>query len=320
MDKVDLKEFHWMMDLLQSLDVGLVVVDQEFKVQVWNRFMANHSGQRPEHMIDKNLFANFPDIPEAWFRNKLESVFLLKNRAFTTWEQRPYLFRFRNYRPITGMAEFMYQNITLIPLVSSDSEVHHIGIIIYDVTDIAVSKQGLESANELLGVMSQTDMLTQLYNRGHWEDCLQKEFRRFKRTKQECSLVMFDIDHFKKVNDTYGHQAGDEVIRHTANTLLNQIRTTDIAGRYGGEEFGVLLIDTPTEGAKIFCERLREKIESSIVTHAEIDITYTISLGIAVAKEDMPDYKEWLSCTDQALYGAKETGRNRVVIHDELKN
>ena len=216
------------------------------------------------------------------------------------------------------MAEFMYQNITLIPLVSSDAEVHHIGIIIYDVTDMAMSKQGLESANELLAVMSQTDMLTQLYNRGHWEGCLQNEFRRFKRTKQDCALVMFDIDHFKKVNDTYGHQAGDEVIRHTANTLLKQVRTTDIAGRYGGEEFAVLLIDTPPDGAKIFCERLRKDIESSIVTHAEIDMTYTISLGIAPAREEMPDYKEWLGCSDQALYRAKETGRNRVVSFDEL--
>ncbi|HEX5636506.1 MAG TPA: GGDEF domain-containing protein, partial [Gammaproteobacteria bacterium] len=246
---------------------------------------------------------------------KTESVFLLKNRAFTTWEQRPCLFKFKNYRPITGIAAFMYQNITLIPLVSVDSTVNHIGIMIYDVTDMAVNKLRLELANDQLESMSRTDRLTQLFNRGYWEECLGQEYSRFKRAGQTCSLVMFDIDHFKKVNDTYGHQAGDVVIRLTADILVKNKRTTDIAGRYGGEEYAVILLDTSAQNAMTFTERLRKDIESQLVTHDGNNIKYTISLGIAELVSGMSDYKQWIVCADKALYEAKKGGRNQSVIY-----
>jgi diguanylate cyclase (GGDEF)-like protein len=311
----DLKEFHWLMDMIQTIDVGLVVIDREYAVRVWNGFMQNHSGKAPHDVIGHNLFALFESIPENWFRHKVESVFLLKNRAFTTWEQRPYLFEFKNYRPITGAAEFMYQNITLIPLVSVDGSVSHVGVIIYDVTDMAVGKCQLEQANNELKTLSRTDMLTELNNRGYWEECLKREFRRVQRTQEPCTLAIFDIDHFKKVNDTYGHQAGDEVIRATARTLKQCMRTTDIAGRYGGEEFTVILIDTGIEGARIFAERLRASIESQPVIHDGKEISYSISLGLAEIGENMPDHEKWIECSDQALYQAKEGGRNQTVVY-----
>lgn len=315
----ELKEFHWLMNMIQTMDVGLVVLERDYKVCVWNGFMANHSGRAPHDVIGKKLFDMFDDIPEKWFRHKAESVFQLKNRAFTTWEQRPWLFRFRNYRPITGTAEFMYQNITLIPLLSVDGAVKQIGIIIYDVTDMAVGKVKLEQANRTLESLSRTDRLTGLNNRGYWEECLVAEFQRVQRTGEACALVMFDIDHFKKVNDTFGHQAGDEVIRNTARLLRESKRTTDIAGRYGGEEFAVILIDTDAEGARVFAERLREKVCGHTVTHEGRVIAYTISLGIAVCAEGIADHQQWIERSDQALYQAKESGRNRSVLYSGSK-
>jgi len=296
------------MEMIQTIDVGLVVLDREYSIQVWNDFMANHSGKLPHEVIGKNLFQAFDSIPESWFRHKVDSVFLLKNRAFTTWEQRPYLFKFKNYRPITGTAEFMYQNITLIPLMSVDSRVTQVGVIIYDVTDMAVGKKQLES-------LSRTDRLTELYNRGYWEECLVSEFQRIRRTKQPCTLCLFDIDHFKNVNDTYGHQAGDEVIRVTARLLRECMRGTDIAGRYGGEEFTVILIDTDAKGAMIFAERLRKTIENHPVIHGDKKICYTISLGLAECGDKLRNHEKWIECSDQALYQAKETGRNNTVIY-----
>ena len=115
------KEFHWIMSLLQSIDVGVIVLDRDYKVQVWNSFMENHSGIRPEKIRGNNLFKCFSEIPADWFKRKTESVFLLHNHSFSTWENRPYLFKFKNYRPITSIEEFMYQNITIIPLTSLDS-------------------------------------------------------------------------------------------------------------------------------------------------------------------------------------------------------
>jgi diguanylate cyclase (GGDEF)-like protein len=269
----------------------------------------------PSGVIGKNIFQLFNDVPEDWFRRKLETVFLLNNRAFTTWEQRPYLFRFRDYRPITGTADHMYQNTTLIPLLSADGQVNHVGIIIYDVTDIAVNRSRLQQANQQLEHLSRTDRLTQLFNRGYWEDCLKNEFHRVQRTREACSLVIFDIDHFKRVNDNYGHQAGDEVIRVTAQKLLETHRTTDISGRYGGEEFVAILVHTSGDGALYFTERLRKKIEELTIKYEQHNIDFTISLGIAEYSDDIVDYNQWLERADRALYEAKHSGRNRSVIY-----
>ena len=313
--KNSIADIHWLMNLLQNIDIGLMVIDRKYDVQVWNSFMENHSGHSPTEVIGKNIFKLFNDIPQDWFTRKTESVFLLNNRSFTTWEQRDYLFKFKNYRPITGSADYMYQNITLIPLQSADGVINHVGVIIYDVTDIATGKLQLESANIQLQSLSRTDALTQLNNRGYWETCLIQEYQRVKRTRQPCTLLIFDIDHFKKVNDTYGHQAGDEVIRNISNILSSSIRSTDIAGRYGGEEFVVLLIDTVADKANIFAERLRKKAEATLVTHEQHNIHYTISLGLADIGDAIKDHKHWLECADGALYEAKKTGRNRSIIY-----
>ena len=312
--KIDIKDIHWLMDMLQSIDVGLIVLDRQYRVQVWNDFMVNHSNRSPTYVMGQNIFGLFDDISEDWLKRKAESVFLLKSRSFATWEQRPYLFRFKNYRPITGTADFMYQNITFIPLVSAQGDVNHVGIIIYDVTDIAVGKMQLETANEKLQTLSRTDGLTQLNNRRYWEECLKSEFQRVKRTGQISALLMFDIDHFKKINDTYGHQAGDEVIRETAGTLRKAIRTTDIAGRYGGEEFTVILINTNAEQAMVVAERLRKRIEALSIQHEGHTINYTISLGISEFHEEMNGHTQWLEYADSALYDAKRGGRNQAVI------
>ena len=317
-NNIDIQEFHWIMDIIRSIDVGLVVLDRDYRIRVWNNFMENHSGWRPDRVLNNNIFKIFPEIPQDWLIRKAESVFQLKNRAFTTWEQRPYLFKFKNYRPITGSAEYMYQNITLIPLVSANKEVNHVGIIIYDVTDVAVSKIELEEANEQLEGLSRTDRLTQLFNRGYWEECLSLEFTRFKRTHHTSSLIMFDIDHFKKINDSYGHQAGDEVIRQTADAFRHTLRSSDIAGRYGGEEFSAILIDTSAKDALVFAERLRKRIEATNVHYEQHDIRFTISLGVAEISNDMSDYQQWLECSDQALYSSKHNGRNQTTIFRKI--
>ncbi len=305
-----LEEFHWLMDVLQSIDVGLVVLNRDYEVELWNSFMQNHSAMRPETVMGKTIFSLFDELPEKWFKRKVQSVFTLHNSAFTTWEQRPYLFRFKNYRPITGMAPYMYQNCTIIPLLGTRGEVEHICLIIYDVTDTAVNKAGMQEANAQLAHLSRTDRLTELFNRGHWEERLNEEFKRGLRQSNPCSLVMFDIDHFKKVNDTYGHPAGDEVIRQTAQKIRETIREVDIAGRYGGEEFTVILVNSDKDGACQFAERLRKTIEGITVTHDGIDIKYTISLGISELSANLKDPKAWIESADQALYKAKEGGRN----------
>ena len=310
-----LNEFHWLMDVLHSIDVGLVVLDLDFKIKLWNGFMQNHSAKDSADVLDRSVFSVFPELPESWFRRKLQSVSVLQTTAFTTWEQRPYVFRFNNYRPVTGSARYMYQNCTMLPLNDARGSVQHICVIIYDVTEVAVNRLQLQKANEQLHRISRTDGLTGLLNRKTWEQSLHQEFKRYQRHKHSCSLVMFDIDHFKRINDGYGHPAGDEVIRRTASALMDGIREVDVAGRYGGEEFGLILVDTDAQGAKHVAERLRTTIEASSVHYEKDVINYTISLGIAEMNPQITDPTMWIDAADRGLYKAKKSGRNNSVIY-----
>lgn len=308
----DVAEVHWLLDMFQTVDVGLVVLTADYKIQVWNGFMENHSGLTPRQVRDRYLFDLFSEIDEEWLRRKCDPVILLKNRAFTIWEQRPYIFKFRNYRPITGVADYMYQNSTIFPITDVRGTVTHLCMIIYDVTDVAISRLELESMNGQLRQLSKTDFLTELNNRGTWEQSLQHEFKRAKRSGHSSCLLMCDIDHFKRINDTYGHAAGDVVIKQVAHAVKKNLRETDIAGRYGGEEFAVLLVDTTADQAQYFAERLRKTVENMQMEFNQQLLKATISIGIAQFNPEMAEYRQWIELADKGLYTSKADGRNRI--------
>ncbi|MCL2523468.1 MAG: diguanylate cyclase [Betaproteobacteria bacterium] len=159
------------------------------------------------------------------------------------------------------------------------------------------------------------DGLTHLYNRRYLDGMLEREVSRVRREGTHLSLVMLDIDHFKQVNDTYGHQAGDEVLRVLAATLLADIRAEDTACRYGGEEFLILLPNMPLEAAIQRAENWRLAVEGLTVEHGEFSIAFTISLGVAAYPEHGKTSDDLIRCADQALYQAKAAGRNRVLAY-----
>ncbi|GLS91612.1 diguanylate cyclase [Psychromonas marina] len=311
---IELKDIHWLIDMVQNIDVGLVVIDLNMNVQVWNGFMENHSGLLTAHVVDKKLNDLFTDIPEAWLQQKLDTIRVLKNKAFTTWEQRSYLFKFKSYRPITSNAEFMYQNVTFLPLTDITNKVTQVCLIIYDVTDVALNKQMALEANQQLEYLSHTDTLTQLNNQGFWRECCRTEYKRHTRTQQPASLIMLDIDHFKNINDTYGHPFGDEVIIGVANSIKENMRETDIAGRYGGEEFTLILVDTALEPAKLVAERIRKSIESLTFNHLGEQVKITASFGVAHITANIANDQSWIKAADLGLYIAKDSGRNNVAV------
>ena len=167
----------------------------------------------------------------------------------------------------------------------------------------------LAKQEEKLRVQAVTDSLTGLQNRTLLDATLQEAITRGLRTSSPMTLLLLDIDHFKRINDTAGHDAGDEVIRVVARMLQDQIRETDSAFRVGGEEFVVLMPDTDALGGALVAERLRGHIETVTLqtTHP-----VTVSLGVATLRPT-DTTSEWLKRTDNHLYLAKETGRNRVV-------
>ena len=302
-------------ELLDSIEVGIAVLDRNFNVQVWNKFLENHGAKKAEAIIGDSLFSHFPEIEEKWLRTKVDPVFNLKSPVFIIWEQRPYLFKFGCNRPVTSAAEFMYQNVTMFPIVDKRGNVERFCMLVYDVTEQALGKRGMEYLNEELKTASRVDGLTGLYNRRYWQERFDEMHKLCVRREKPSTALMLDIDHFKRINDTYGHQAGDKVIKMLAALIKRCVRETDLAGRYGGEEFAIILNDSSVEDAKIVAERIRQLAQRLVVEHEGESISFTVSLGLAQFTPDFKGALAWLECADQALYEAKENGRNQYRIY-----
>ncbi|QJR80396.1 sensor domain-containing diguanylate cyclase [Alteromonas pelagimontana] len=313
----DLLQIHWQNDLLSSIEVGIVVLNSSFEVEVWNQFMENHSDLLPSQICGTSLFSHFPEIDKKWLQAKAEPVFNLKTPVFLIWEQRPYLFKFGSNRPITSDSAHMFQNVTMFPLTSPNGDIERLCMLVYDVTDQALSKLRVERLNEEMKVLSRVDGLTGLYNRRYWQERFDHIFKLAQRNEKPTSAMMLDIDHFKKVNDTYGHQAGDKVIQALAAVIQKNIRETDLAGRYGGEEFAIVLTDTGAKNAVKVAERIRKSALNTIVEHEGEQITFTVSIGLAEYSANHANSLEWLEDADEALYGAKTAGRNQVVTKNQ---
>lgn len=175
----------------------------------------------------------------------------------------------------------------------------------------------LKKANEEIRLVSQTDPLTGIYNRGYLTDHLPNEINRARRYGHPLSLALCDIDYFKKVNDTFGHLAGDQVLKEFVRNITGSIRGgVDWVARYGGEEFMIILPETDCDGACIFAERLRNKIAQKEVTIQGGGIRITASFGITDFDADTPDekvsFEAMINRADKYLYQAKRKGRNRV--------
>lgn len=171
----------------------------------------------------------------------------------------------------------------------------------------------LEQANAELAVMARTDALSGLNNRRVSEQYIQEQWKRALRGESS-GLLMIDIDHFKNINDQHGHDAGDAVIRALAQQLRIQLRGIDIAGRWGGEEFVVVLPNTDRDGMLKLAERLREQVGRSPVRYGQRDIAYSVSIGASMISPDDRSAEMALKRADQSLYTAKQQGRNRTVL------
>ncbi|MEA3642301.1 MAG: GGDEF domain-containing protein [Lamprobacter sp.] len=169
---------------------------------------------------------------------------------------------------------------------------------------------------EHLLVLSRSDRLTGLYNHGHMQELIDAELERSTRYQRPLMLALFDIDHFKTLNDQYGHQAGDQVLMQLANLCQCFTRDSDQLARYGGEEFLIILPESEREQGQQFAERLRHEIAQAVFTNAENRLRITVSIGLAHwdGHGDPPTKAELIRTADRALYQSKEQGRNRVTL------
>lgn len=297
--------------------IGLVAVDKRMNVLIWNRFMELNSQQEAELVVGRNLFECFPELPQAWLEKKLKTIMVLKNTAFSSWQQRPYLFQFAYTGSVTTDVEWMYQDCSFWALRDETGAVQGACISIQDVTETAMAQKMLEEAveqNLSLEETSQRDALTGLFNRRYFDEHIRLEMQRAQHYNWNFCLAMLDIDFFKKVNDTYGHDGGDEVLKSVATTLLKQVRNSDILCRFGGEEFVLLLPKLDIQQSPDICERIVTQIrETPIEISDGRVINITMSIGISGYRGGM-NANELMKEADQALYFSKENGRNQFTI------
>lgn len=176
----------------------------------------------------------------------------------------------------------------------------------------------LKEANKKLKVLANTDSLTGINNRGYFMKLAKQYFNIAKRNNTTLQILSLDLDYFKTINDTYGHQAGDKVLKEFAKTVSSLLRKSDIFGRVGGEEFSILLQNTSTDGAQLFAKRVCDSVEAMTITFDEEIIHITVSIGMAELSDE-ENIDELLKKSDEALYRAKENGRNRVHVFEGNK-
>ncbi len=175
-------------------------------------------------------------------------------------------------------------------------------------------RDDLASRNAKLQEIAIRDSLTGLFNRGYFDGRLRIELERAKRYHHSLSLLIMDLDHFKAINDQYGHTGGDQVLRAVARIVRGAVRRVDVAARYGGEEFVVILPETSSEEARALTDRLRRKIKESVMQLGEARFTVTMSGGVATLDASRNDPEALLRAADRALYEAKRSGRDRIEI------
>lgn len=180
-----------------------------------------------------------------------------------------------------------------------------------DQVAVAIENARLFDETQRLAI---TDGLTGLFNRRHFMKIANIEFERARRYKRYLSAMIFDVDHFKKINDTYGHAAGDEVLRAIAQLCREEVREADPLGRYGGEEFVGLFVEAGSDVAQKVAERLRKKVEELVIPVGEHNLRVTISVGVAEQNHFTPNLESLLARADQAMYIAKHRGRNCVAV------
>lgn len=292
--------------LFDTVNIGLVVLDGELKVRYWNRWMEHYSGVPGERIVGASLFDYFPSLNTPKFLRSCKSVLAFGSFSFFSQKLHHYLFPFRADSSFESRFEYMQQSCSMGPLRDADKNITSLYLTVQDVTELALYEYRLLE-------MNMKDGLTGVYNRRFLEQRLTEEFERHVRYSRNFSIIMFDIDFFKRVNDTHGHQCGDLVLKGVSGKIASMMRKTDILARYGGEEFCCLLPETDLASAKLLAERFRNSIAEMTQVYQEKEIAVTISLGVSELSGQHVTPSSLLERADEALYQAKHSGRNQVI-------
>lgn len=302
--------------LWDTINSGLILVDDAGKVVLWNSWVAKHSGIPAGFALGHTLESLFPNGLSASFKTAIANA--LNYRLPIILSNALHRSPLPLYpAPLTQNTQArIEQSISLTPII--EDATRYCLIQIAD-TSISIKRERvLHLQSERLSKDASTDGLTGLFNRRFFDDRYRAEFARAQRQNLPLSLVMVDVDYFKRYNDTYGHTAGDKVLIAVANSLKSQAnRATDIVARYGGEEFIIILPGCDASGGEVIAEKFRAAIAELNIVHEKSETAgyITISVGVASFQPGVTCLPgNFLEKADQALYQAKASGRNCVKL------
>lgn len=316
LEKKLLESENFLSDIIENNPALIYAKDLEGKYRLVNKKWEDLIGKKSEEVIGRKDLEIFEEI-SANIAIEVDSIVM---NEMTSIEQEEKLI-------IANDTKYFLS--TKFPIKDKDDKISGICGISIEITKqkdyeekIEKLVEQLEIEKEYAQLNSITDGLTRISNRRHFDDFLRKEFYSMKRTGLPLSVVIIDIDFFKKYNDTYGHQSGDECLKKVAETLKKTIqRETDLVARYGGEEFVIVLPNTEQSGALLIAEKVREAVEELNIAHESSLVSnyVTISLGVATGYRENLSYPEQvITFADEALYRAKEEGRNRIRVSESL--
>ncbi|MDD2897652.1 MAG: diguanylate cyclase [Desulfuromonadaceae bacterium] len=292
--------------IIETIDLGLIVLDRGMVVRGWNRWMEIHSGVSAQEIIGTVITDRYPNLGEPKYRRMLKSVLTFGSYAYFSQKLHQYLIPLENPHSTVEQMPYMQQSCSAAPLRDQQGMITGLFISVHDVTEYTIYE------NKLLE-MTKIDSLTRLYNRSYLDKRLTEELERTHRFGNVFSVIMIDVDYFKRINDTRGHLCGDYTLRQLALILLQVVRSVDFVGRYGGEEFCCVLPETSAANACILAECLRKKIADEQFVYGQERFSITISLGVAEYGDGADTLERLVGLADAALYQAKREGRNRVV-------
>jgi diguanylate cyclase len=296
--------------VFEMVNMGIVILDNDLKVHNWNRWMEIHSKIKAEEIIGAPLFSFFPELNNKSFQRNFRAVLKFGNFCFFSQKLHKYLFPFKAANMLGANFEFMQQSCTMGPIRDRNNIVKYIYVMVQDVTDVAAYEQKLLEMNI-------KDALTEVYNRRYLESRLKQDFELHRRYKKKLSLIMLDIDKFKNINDNYGHQCGDFILKRYALLLKSSFRKVDILARYGGEEFCCVMPETGLNQAVVVAERIRRTTQDTAFDFKGKRLNITVSQGVAELSFADASAEFLIKKADKALYIAKERGRNRVITANQ---
>lgn len=292
--------------IFDTISNGILILDENLNIVEWNRWLEVKTGIEREKIVNENLFKVFPYINKEKLNRKIKTSFLMNNHTFYNVIPHNFLIKIKNNKVVNEIFNYMQQDVTIIPY---DVEKKLIRIYIYDKTTYC-------EINYKLKKLSNIDPLTNLFNRRYFNEVSKKFLNLSIRNNQQIRVAILDIDFFKRINDTYGHQTGDDALLAFANLLNENVRSSDIVTRYGGEEFVILLNNVDSEKTFNIFEKIRIKTkELKIRTIGNHFTNFSVSIGVTLFdKEKDKNIEDSLQRADKLLYISKQNGRNQVNI------